>query len=162
MEVFSLKILNMTFGSTAVISQLRNKTQNLDLIQLHPVSKDENDILLDLSNKKSPFHGGISFEILSGTFLKKLNYYYSFSYLTLNTEEQKIFLTLFKQSNHSNIILARSLNHDFNYLLLSAWAKQDDFLIWSNTSPLLFNQKYLNNPNYRAHTAIYESKNDSF
>ncbi|WP_057876294.1 hypothetical protein [Liquorilactobacillus aquaticus] len=157
-----MKLLNMTFGSEVVLSQLRKKIKNLELVQLHPVSKNENDILLDLSNGKNSFNSGISFEIVSGIFSKKINQFYVFSYLTLNTEEQKVFLTLLNQSNSSNIVLARSLNHNFNFLLLSTWTKQEDFLLWSNTSPLLFSQKYLRNPAYQAHTAIYQSKADSF
>ncbi|GAJ25933.1 hypothetical protein JCM15457_836 [Liquorilactobacillus sucicola DSM 21376 = JCM 15457] len=157
-----MKTLHLTFGTNAVISQLRKKNKNLKLIQLYPVSKDESDILLALSAGETPFHGGISFKILSGTFLKKANYYFVFSYLTLNSDEQKIFVPLFEHSNNSNFILARSLNHNFNYLLLSAWPSQNAFLAWSNAGPLLFNQKYLKDSKYQAHTAVYQSKTNSF
>ncbi|KRL03003.1 hypothetical protein [Liquorilactobacillus capillatus] len=157
-----MKKLHLTFGSTPVISQLRKRKKDLALTQLYSLSGTENDLLLDLSETSSPFVGGISFKIISGSLLKKANYYFVFSYFTLNSDEQKVFLPLFERSKADNIILARSLKHDFNFLLISLWSNQEDFFHWSNSAPLFFSQNYLKNPQYQAHTTLYQSRPDSF
>lgn len=137
-----LKNLNLTFGPEKQLQEIIENNKDRQMVLLESVTDSEKFALLDISNEESIFHSQLDYRIYHTINLKEWNGFFEFRYVTLDTEQQKIFNAhLGKWDDPFNrpvglksTLVGHDERKDYEFLMINIWEDQEDYVEWENES----------------------------
>ena len=158
-----LKNLNLTFGPEKQLQEIIENNKDRQMVLLESVTDSEKFALLDISNEESIFHSQLDYRIYHTINLKEWNGFIEFRYVTLDTEQQKIFNAhLGKWDDPFNrpvglksTLVGHDERKDYEFLMINIWEDQEDYVEWENESDNEF-RKFGHGGNAQALVAQYK------
>ncbi|XLP62899.1 antibiotic biosynthesis monooxygenase [Dellaglioa sp. P0083] len=141
-DVSLLNHINTALGAEYFLKSIIRNNPSRSFILLNPINKYNNSYLLDTSDDNSIFYSGLDFRVRYHVGMDSWQGFYHFKYITLSDEESKVYLAqvqtfINEQTKPTGIIsfyTLQSLSKGYNYVFLTIWKQQSDFINWRKTS----------------------------
>lgn len=138
-----LKQISITFGSYAILNQLREKHSDRQQLLVQSDNTNDDIALIDVSGQKNIFKSGVVYDIKSHAGDSDWNKnFYSFIYLkNLSPDVQKVFNATANQLVNSPelpqgmqaIYFMKELKNRGNNIILTTWTDTQEFNSWTHS-----------------------------
>ncbi|KRL04800.1 hypothetical protein [Liquorilactobacillus oeni] len=141
----------ITFGSDSVLKTVQDNYSKRRFLKLTSFENNQKHALIDISNQETVFESGVGFKILKGKFSIQPAAKYYFNYFMLDEQEQKKWLSpsILTPAQSSQYVLCQSLKHDFNFLIITTWKNDANYLSWVKNHPFLSDSNGTFNASYK-------------
>ncbi|MDN2452787.1 hypothetical protein [Lactobacillus sp. UCMA15818] len=124
--------LHLTFGSSYVIENIKAQNKGKKFFQFTGESNPQQHALMTIDYEKEFFKSNLNYSILNGNLdiIKETPYF--FSHFSLDEKQQKIYLATLQHvpAESLSFLFCQSLNHDFDFLVISCWATTAQYKNW--------------------------------
>ncbi|WP_081467847.1 monooxygenase [Lentilactobacillus kisonensis] len=156
------KQIVITFGNDQILSEIKAKHPDRNLLLYQALNQNDKLMLLDYSGKEPVFQSPVLYDILSHTGADKWNGFISFSAMDLNFDQQKVFDARINKLRSNGLpdgmhsIYSLNYHKDINQrVILATWNSYSDFELWKNGSHEFIPKEYRDSPSFYSHEAYY-------